>query len=72
MVYAWLPEAIFKMSPIENDKKPKLGFPSPSIYLSQIYNIYPQMYTFESDKSFLIKHKIMLFIKSLKDKGCCQ
>ena len=51
------PEAIFKTSAMENDKKQKLGLPSSSFYLSQIYNIYLWMYTFGSDKSWVIGHK---------------
>ena len=45
------PEAIFKMLAIEKHKDQNSDFPSSSFHLSPIYNIYLQMYTFESDKS---------------------
>ena len=45
------PEAIFKMLAMENEKKSQNSdCPSSSFYLSHIYNIYLEMYTFESDK----------------------
>ena len=50
------PEAIFKMSAMENDKNPKFRYFFVR-FICHKFTIVTPMYAFESDKSYLIKQK---------------